>query len=646
MPQWDEGIDGVHRAIAADDSRLLHVLAGPGTGKTFAMMRRIARLLEEGTEPDKLLAVSFTRTAARDLSEQLARLGVEGASDVRATTLHSLCFGILSREEAFAFTHRTPRPLLSYEVACLEDDLGHQFGGKRAVRRLLHAYEAAWARLQREEPGHAPTAEDQVFETSLLAWLRFHAAMLIGELIPLTLDFLRANPELPVLPVLSHVLVDEFQDLNKADQALAHELANAASLLVIGDDNQSIYSFRHANPEGVRSFPADFPGTIQYSITECRRCPPNLVALSNSLIAHDPHTSRPRPLAPDPTKANAEIHVVQHATLAAEIAATADYVHRYLTQHPDVPAGRILILTPRRFIGNAIRDALIARGRNALSYFQEDALADEPAAEGFCLLCLLVDPDDRAALRAYLGFGSSDNRRRPYARLRRYCEETGTGLPDALAGLANDTIAIPYSAPLVECWITLQAHLTNLATLSGLELVDNLWPAANEELRDIRAIAGSIALGEPTNEELLDFVREAITQPELPGSDSDIIQIMSLHKAKGLTRDVVILAGCMAGTLPRVDPADPPEIQNRQLEEQRRLFYVGLTRATKVLIISAAATLPLAAALQSGAQIVRRTFANGQPLAITALTPFVSELGVAMPVVESTATFRASLGLQ
>ncbi len=162
---------------------------------------------------------------------------------------------------------------MSFEIDCLEDDLAHSFGGKKTTRRLLEAYEAAWARLQRDTPGHAPTPLDQAFETALLAWLRFNEAMLIGELVPLTLAFLRANPGLPVLPSLEHVLADEFQDLNKADQELVRALAGLASLLVIGDDNQSIYRFRHANPEGVRSFPTDVPGTLTYSITECKTMP-------------------------------------------------------------------------------------------------------------------------------------------------------------------------------------------------------------------------------------------------------------------------------------------------------------------------------------------------------------------------------------
>jgi superfamily I DNA/RNA helicase len=99
MTAWDDGLAGAHRDIAANPGRILHVLAGPGTGKTFAMMRRIARLLQDGVAPRRILAVTFTRTAARDLREQLSGLGVPGADEVRATTLHSLCFSILSSQE-------------------------------------------------------------------------------------------------------------------------------------------------------------------------------------------------------------------------------------------------------------------------------------------------------------------------------------------------------------------------------------------------------------------------------------------------------------------------------------------------------------------------------------------------------------------
>ncbi len=564
---------------------------------------------------------------------------------MRATTLHSLCFSLLNSEQAFKFTHRTPRPLLSFEIDCLEADLAGPFGGKRKTRKLLEAYEAAWARLQRDQPGFAQTSEDQQFETALLAWLRFYEAMLIGELVPLTLAFLRANPAVNASPQFEHVLVDEYQDLNKADQELVRLLADASALLVTGDDNQSIYSFRHANPEGIRSFPSDVAGTKAYTIEQCQRCPPNIVAISNALISHDPHTGRPEPLKPDATKPSADIWMVQHLTLDAEINSLSEFIDYYLQEHPDTNPGQVLVLAPRRFVGNAIKDSLIARGRNALSFFQEDSLDSDSAAEGFCLLSLLVNPNDRAAIRAWLGFGSADHRTRPAARLREHCVSHSITLVDALNGLSAGSIKLPYSTPLKKQWELLQTRLGSLAGLSGLPLVDVLWPSVDPTVADIRVLAARIALDSPNPEDLFFELLNAITQPELPGGDSDVIQIMSLHKSKGLSRDVVVIAGCMAGTLPFVDEDDSTEEKNASIEEQRRLFYVAITRAKRVLVISAPVLLPLADALRGGAAIAKRIRVGRNYYASTSFSPFVSELGASAPPALNTNDWRKRVGL-
>src|SRR2546429_3490121 len=419
---WQQGIAGVQLAIAAEPGTPVHVLAGPGTGKTVAMMRRIARLLEQGTDPRRILAVSFTRTAARDIRGQLGRLGAPGADQVNATTLHSLCFSALLAEAVFQVTNRRPRPLLSYEIDQLANDLKTGFGGKKEVYRLTEAYVAAWARPQHDEPGAPWDVRDLQFEAALLDWLRYHRAMLIGELVPLTLRFLQANPNVAVLPPYQAVLVDEYQDLNKSDQALIDALATNANLTVIGDDNQSIYRFRYANPEGIRVFPAQHNGTISYAIVDSWRCPPNIVSMSNDLLAHDP-VARQAPLAAQAGRAPASVFIVQHPSLGDEADTLAAYIDSYLNRRHDVPAGQVLVLSPRRIFGNAVRDALIRRHRNAMSFFWEDALADPAAAEGFCLLTLLVRPDDRAAYRAWLGLRDADGNRAGYARIRAHAEE-------------------------------------------------------------------------------------------------------------------------------------------------------------------------------------------------------------------------------
>ena len=643
MPHWDHDLTGIQRDIAADTRSPLHVLAGPGTGKTRSMMRRIARLIEEGTAPAEILAVTFTRTSAKDLTEQLLDLGVPGSHRVRACTLHSLCFSVLAQQSAFQITGRTPRPVLSYEKRALIIDLADQFDGRRAVKSLIESYEAAWARLQTDLPGGPSDQVDRAFHTALVDWLQYHRSMLIGELVPLTLAFLQQNPAVPVLPGYRHVLADEFQDLNKADQHLVDLLASG-DITVVGDDSQSIYGFRHANPEGIRSFPAEHPGTVSYTIKLCYRCPPNIVNISNALIGNDARRVRSTPLRPDTTKPPADLYIVQHDTIAAEVEAAADFIAAYLVRNNDIPLGQVLVLATRRLVGNRIRDALIDRHLNALSYFSEDALQPASAATGFCLLTLLADPMDRTALRAWIAMGHDNGFATGYRRLRTAAQERQLELSEIIEKIERSEITIPYTTGIVERWQLLKQRLRAVAELNGLELVRALWPDNDEDSADIRLMAENIAVETEDAKEILELLRQEITQPHLPDSQSDVIRVMSLHKSKGLTAHLVMVMGCVAGALPTIDQRDSPAVQDFQREEQRRLFYVALTRATHTLVVSSFIALPSREALQNGIQVVRYRGRGPDSIAETAASPFIAELGPAAPATIGTIEWRRRAG--
>jgi DNA helicase II / ATP-dependent DNA helicase PcrA len=641
---WDTGLSGIHKDIAASRNTPLHVLAGPGTGKTFALMRRIARLLEQGVPHEKILAVTFTRTAAKDLREQLLQLGSEGADKVTATTLHSFCFGALVAEAVFQATGRRARPLLSFEIDHLVADLNSQFGGKRRVRRLIEAYEAAWARLQADDPGFPRSPEDQAFQTVLEDWLRYHRAMLIGELVPLTLRFLQQNPTIPILQPRDAVLVDEYQDLNKADQALIDVLATGGSLTVIGDDNQSIYSFRHANPEGIRAFAQEHQGTQEMVIQECRRCPPNLVAMSNSLIANDPLTTRQTPLAPSPGVSDADVYIVQHTSLADEADALAAFIQKYLSDHPEIPPGQVLVLSPRRIFGNAVRDALIARRLNSMSFYFEDALDSDDAAEGFCLLTLAVDPTDRAAYRAWLGLRHATGNSKAYERVRQ-AAMTAVAEPFSIVEqVSGGQMNIPYTAGLVGRHNLLKQRLAAIQSLKGLDLVDSLWPAGAEEVTTVRLAAQTLAMTFEDPKELLEELRTTITQPELPDSDSSIIRVMSLHKSKGLTARLVVVVGVVDGAIPTLNDSLAPAARDAAFAEQRRLFYVAITRASQTLVISSSTALPLHTAMRAGIAFTGRFMRGGESFARTVASPFIAELGASAPTPISGTTWRAQGG--
>ena len=366
---WDTRLTGTPLNIAAYTGTPLRVMAGPGTGKTFSLMRRVSRLLETGTAPASILVVSFTRTAANDLIASLTALASPGAHQVVASTLHSLSISLLYKNSVCQATNRVPRLLMNFEVDCMINDLAGNFGGKTATRTLLRACEAYWATLQHHQPGWPQDPTQQAFQRDLIDWLTYHEAMILGELIPRALDYIRQNPASPQIPSYAHTLVDEYQDLNRADQALIDVLARNGTLTVVGDEDQSIYTgLRHARPDGIVQFHQTHANTHDEPLFECRRCPGQPIELANALILHN-HPQRPSTITPMQGCSLGDVYIVQHNSIQEEVTSTAAFLHWYLANNPDVQPGEVLVLSTRRRIGYAIRDELVRLNLSAQSFF-------------------------------------------------------------------------------------------------------------------------------------------------------------------------------------------------------------------------------------------------------------------------------------
>ncbi|HWW88473.1 MAG TPA: ATP-dependent helicase [Vicinamibacterales bacterium] len=629
-PHWDDDLTGVAREIASTDDSPLRVLAGPGTGKTYSMKRRVMRLLQEEADPGRLLACTFTRTAARDIAREIAGLGVPGADGVWAGTLHSFCFSVLRRQAVLETTGRMARPLTSSEERFLIEDL-RSFGGVREAGKKLEAFAAAWARLQTDDPGWPHNAADRAFQTALHDWLRFHGAMLVGEMVPVTLEYVRSNPLCDERYLFDHVIVDEYQDLNRAEQLLIDLLAEQGSLSIIGDEDQSIYSFKHAHPEGISTFADAHPGTHDETLSQCRRCPTDVVAMANSLILHNASASG-RPLEPRPENREGDIHIVQWNSLEEEAAGIAAYVLQRIEQG-GLTAGEVLILAPRRQLGYAVRNALREGGVVAHSFFNEQALDGNPkeldhcaAQHAYALLTLLADPDDRVALRCWCGFGLNSLGEPGWRRVRARCEATGASPRDVLEQLLIGEIKIAHTGPVVERYALLKEREEALSGVTGHTLADLLFLEGADWAESLRAIVTSSF---PRNagfgaDDLLEEVRTGVTQLETP-TDVDYVRVMSLHKSKGLTARLVVIMGCVEGVIPRIDFDEPPVAQQRSLEEQRRLFYVAVTRTTEILVISSVTRIPPQQALHMGVTLVRGAARTSR---------FVTELGPTQPAAQ------------
>jgi superfamily I DNA/RNA helicase len=634
---WESGLGAGSKAhsIASSTNARVRVVAGPGTGKSFAMKRRVARLLESGVSPKAILPVTFTRVAAEDLHRELVGMKVAGCEELEGVTLHSLALRVLTRQAVLAATGRVARPLNEFEIEPLVCDLIAKHGGKKEVRKRQKAYEAAWARLQQETPGYVATKEDADFQTDLLSWLRFHRAMLIGEVIPQLYDYLRSNPMAPERTEFAHILVDEFQDLNKAEQGVIELLSGSAEVCIVGDDDQSIYSFKHAHPEGIRDWCKTNTSADDLSLDECRRCPTLVVEMANSLIGHNKNRAV-RALTPIAANGPGVVKILQYKTLDDETKGVAQLIASLVSS--GTPPGDVLVLAQRRVIGTPIYEALTTAGVPARSYYAEAEIASHKAQAAFALLKLCIDREDRVALRWLVGDGGNNWHAAGYSRVRAHCEQTGTKPWEVFEQLAAGTLKIKHTASIVASFKKVVAQLADLEKLSSLsEVVDALFPNGDADVQDIReiALAALTETGGSSPGDLMAAMVQAISQPAIPDEVTDV-RIMSLHKSKGLSAPVTIIAGCAEGLLPKQpEPGTPQAEAEAQIEEQRRLFFVGITRVKSIpsagkpgtLVLTYSREMSSGAALSAGIAPSKTTYGKATLLA----SRFIKELGLSAP---------------
>lgn len=628
MP-WDDGIAGPHRDIAGSAAARIGVLAGPGTGKTkYGLMRRVVRLLESDIPGQRILLLSFTRVAAADLRDKVAQLDAPGVEDVRATTLHGYCFSLLQRDSVLAITGRNPRILLAHEADLMLRDIGGDFGSIHERRRLLEAFVAGWARGVEDHPGLAGTPQDREFEHAVMRWLSEHRAMLIGEVVPEAYAYLANNPAAEELSAFDHVIVDEYQDLNLLEQRLLDTLAENGALCVAGDDDQSIYRVRYANPEGILAF-LDRHDVERHAIQTCGRCPATVLSMANSLIRQAPSRDKPDLEALADTGLGT-VAIVQWPDVEAEIDGIVSAIAGDINTQRREP-GEILVLTNWRRIGERIRDRLSQLEIPARTFFTDEELRSDDAREALALLRLVVDPDDAPAMRILLGLGDASGRSDAYQRLLAVCR-TESRTPSQVLGRLEDGEKLGVTVPaLVKRFAHARAQAAHLRELGLPDLVDAILPVGREMTNDLRATAVEALVDTDNAKALLDSLLRAITQDEVPQTP-DFVRVMSLHKSKGLTSDSVFVAGAVDGVVPTIRSDEPGEVA-AAVGEGRRLFYVALTRAADELVISGAISMDLADANARGVRYDKKSVRrSGERYTVKTLaSPYLRELGPDAP---------------
>jgi len=595
---WQKNLDPDSPAysFAADENETCRSLAGPGTGKTFGLMRKIAYLLEEkGIDPDKILIITFTRAGAADIQKELIALEIDGVNKIHSSTLHSFCMGVLMQREVIDANNRQPRPLLEYETKPLLYDVNvDKIFGDRTIKAcgvLLTDYESAWARLQVDEPGFTQTDVDVEFQKRMDHWMEFHQAMTIGEIIPFALQFMRANPAHPSYHRFEYVLVDEYQDLNKAEQVVIDEIARGSNLVVVGDDNQSIYSFKNAHPEGIREFSETHDPCADILMQECRRCPTSVVAVADSLIRNDAkykHRNEPV-LIPFEPNGEGEVDVIQWATSEEEALGIANIVNKILDENGGLLEPQdVLVLNPSKVIVRMIADTLneLSVPSQVVASNVKVILNCDEARRVHALLTYLSNRDDRVSFR-YLIRKNNNFHSDQYLAIQQMAQESNLSPAEVLLGIVDGVIeveGIRSSSAIVKRYVEMQEIIQTWEALDNLDdLITELDNLGGEDSHDLIKRIQSLQEGfEPEENDIgiaIQFARIIVKNildlaTTADNIDEEKSRVMTYHSAKGLSGKLVIVSGCVDGLIPRLRE----DTTQADLDEQRRLFYVAITR--------------------------------------------------------------------
>lgn len=357
--------------------------------------------------------------------------------------------------------------------------------------------------------------------------------------------------------------------------------------------------------------------------------------MANALISHN-QQREPRQIVSPPAKGPGEVEILQFGGLGREAIWIAEKIKQIIDSGRS--PGEIIVLAQRRVVANQIKSEMRTRNVECVSFYDESQVETEDAQVRFALLKLHVDQQDRAALRFLLGVGHKDMRAKQYARVRERSEVSGQSPWDNLVELDEGQIQIRFTSELLEQFRLIRRELGNLsenaATLG--QLVDYLIPNEVESVEDLRdAATSALESGVTTEKDLLREMLQTITQPEIPPTVNEV-RLMSLHKSKDLSSPFVFIAGCVQGLLPSSpDPGKPHAEQVAELEEQRRLFYVGITRVkanpeaglSGSLFLTHSLRMPVAMAHRAQISFSQQTYDEAHLQA----SSFLSELGASAP---------------
>lgn len=601
------GLNNEQRSAVTHGEGPLLILAGAGSGKTKTLTHRIAYLIREmGVFPSKILAVTFTNKAAREMRERLARLLGESADNRGFMpwmgTFHSICVRLL-RQDGMAI--HIPTRFVIYDE---DDKLGlirqimKQHGltdrdiKPRAIAAAISKAKNALLTAQDFADGANGPIEQKKAEIFLAyqTQLQKAGALDFDDLLVKTVELFRTQKDIRKKwqQQFRHILIDEYQDTNAVQYALVKLLVNEQrNICVVGDDAQSIYSFRGADYTNILNFERDFPGTTVVKLEQNYRSTDAILTLANTLIQHNIHRTdknlwtaleggREPVLWQVYNESEEGMHIAQEIVEQANAGrAYSDMAVLYRTNAQSYAIERAL---RERYIPHKIVGGL---------RFLDRAVVKDLMA----YMRLLFQPNDRVSFTRIVNVPKRGIGAVSVQKFLMWHDTSEGSIIDHLAHVhESDGLTPKAKSALKELGDTLselQQKIDNspadlleaiIEKTGYLQFINDGSPQADERMENVGVLIAEAKVYADT----ATFLEEMALMSSSDETADDQVTLMTLHAAKGLEFPVVFLVGMEEGILPhtRVFDSGKPD----DIEEERRLCYVGITRAREELFVTCA----------------------------------------------------------
>ena len=595
-------------AVAADDGPLL-VLAGAGSGKTRVLTHRIAWLMQgHEISPLSILAVTFTNKASREMRSRIEELLQMPFGGMWMGTFHGIC-------------HRLLR--MHYEDAGLPEsfeilDSDDQYRLVRRVLRELDLDEAYWPPRQlqwminshKEEgrrPEHLPTGNDSQQQTLYRVYVTYEefcrrfGLVDFAEILLRTLEMFRNNQQVreTYQRRFRHVLVDEFQDTNAIQyQWIKILTAQHHNIFAVGDDDQSIYGWRGARVENVLSFERDFPGAQVFRLEQNYRSTGNILNAANAVIAHNAGRLGKELWTEESDGALIRVYAATNEIDEARFA--IDQIEHWIDQGNRRDETAILYRSnaqSRVFEEELLQRGIPYRVYGGLRFFERAEIKDALA-----YLRLVSNRDSDPAFERIVNLPTRGIGNKTLELIRERARTRQLSMWQASKEVVEENALPPRALTAVSGFLSLINGIAGeTQALELAETTDHVLKASGL-LEHYRKERGEMAQARVENlEELVNATRNFIADEDeeldemslflahaaLEAGEGqaeeweDCVQLMSLHSAKGLEFPLVMLCGMEEGLFPHQRSVE----EDGRLEEERRLCYVGMTRAMKQLYV-------------------------------------------------------------